>query len=208
MPSSCSRIATLSRSRSDSGSVVRFQNGPLLEQHVSRLAHPTPCCCGLCSLHCCCPTAPRGLKFFFANHSQAHFLVNFLNLCADNKLTDIHLGDCVPQATLVTWSGLVELIHLNHLGLNCPMPISSCPFRRMKTLETLDVRGTISELLNFLWKIDILRHFLAHPEFRESSYDKRNMRRWALHNYNYLGQSGIKVWCILFVYALFATRIV
>lgn len=46
------------------------------------------------------------------------------------------------------------------------MPISSCSFRHMKTLETLDVRGPRAELLNVLWKIGALRHVMCdHDTF-------------------------------------------
>ncbi|XP_078153392.1 toMV susceptible protein tm-2-like [Carex rostrata] len=59
---------------------------------------------------------------------------------------------------------LDELIYLKYLGfINCNFSISSLlTFDRMKTLETLDVRGTRAELPDSFWTIGTLRHVLCN----------------------------------------------
>ncbi|XP_078152806.1 toMV susceptible protein tm-2-like [Carex rostrata] len=74
---------------------------------------------------------------------------------------------------------LDELMHLKYLGFRkCDMHVdfSSCSFHRMKTLETLDVRGTTAQLPNALWTIGTLRHVLCDSGSLDGPISTVNLR--------------------------------
>ncbi|XP_078153009.1 disease resistance protein RPP13-like [Carex rostrata] len=84
--------------------------------------------------------------------------------CSNFKLLRVVEVVGVTSYTRDLVKELDKLMHLKYLGSrNCNMhiDISSHFFSRMKTLETLDVRGTIAKISNAIWTIGTLRHVLC-----------------------------------------------
>ncbi|XP_078175593.1 putative disease resistance RPP13-like protein 3 [Carex rostrata] len=71
----------------------------------------------------------------------------------------VGVRNCTPDLV----RGIEKLIHLKYLGFrNSGIALKSlCSFRQMKTLETLDIRGTKVTVPNSLWNIRTLRHVLC-----------------------------------------------
>ncbi|KAJ1695522.1 hypothetical protein LUZ63_012220 [Rhynchospora breviuscula] len=73
----------------------------------------------------------------------------------------------VKMSHVIELRGLEQLIHLKYLGFrNCEqLTISTCPFGRLKNLETLDLRGILMPYgaSTDLWTIGTLRHVLYEP---------------------------------------------
>ncbi|XP_078175699.1 putative disease resistance RPP13-like protein 3 [Carex rostrata] len=69
---------------------------------------------------------------------------------------------------------LDELIHLKYLGIrDCEIDLSSCSLHRMRSLETLDVRGSEGKQpCDDFWSIGTLRHVQGNLDFFESPLPK------------------------------------
>ncbi|KAJ3687662.1 hypothetical protein LUZ61_016826 [Rhynchospora tenuis] len=86
----------------------------------------------------------------------------------------------VKMSHVIELRGLEQLIHLKYLGFrNCEgLSISTCPFGRLRNLETLDLRGILMPYgpSTGLWTIRTLRHVLYNECFSSDIPAKADLR--------------------------------
>ncbi|XP_078173109.1 putative disease resistance RPP13-like protein 3 [Carex rostrata] len=113
------------------------------------------------SLQCC---KPEFLEYIGPNTRSLLWFGLCLPKCYNFRLLKVLELVGIRNYTPDSVRGIDKLIHLKYLGFrNSGIELKSlCSFRHMKTLETLDIRGTEATVLpNSLWNIRTLRHVLC-----------------------------------------------